>query len=72
MSNSEVVYDYSTKNDSQTLDSLCHKELLDQIALLNGKLSHNDQKIKEILKQNEKLRTTNLNLLSKNKQISNK
>lgn len=60
------------KKDGRTIDLYCHQEFLDEIALLNGKLLHNDQKIEELLKLNEKLRSTNQNLISKNKQITNK
>lgn len=55
--------------DSQTNDLQYEQKLLEKISLLNGQFLHNDQKIKELLKLNEKLQTTNQIL---KKKIANK
>ncbi|KAI1724699.1 TATA element modulatory factor 1 TATA binding domain-containing protein [Ditylenchus destructor] len=46
--------------------------LTDQIAILNAKLRHKEQKIEELCKANEKLNDANSALISKNKQISSR
>lgn len=59
------VIDQSSQNQQMS-------HLTDQIAILNAKLRHKEQKIEELCKANEKLNEANSALISKNKQISSR
>uniref|UniRef100_A0A915CPV9 TATA element modulatory factor 1 TATA binding domain-containing protein n=1 Tax=Ditylenchus dipsaci TaxID=166011 RepID=A0A915CPV9_9BILA len=48
---------------------LQHTNVAEQMAILNAKLRHRDQKIEELNKSNEKLKEANASLTQKNKQI---
>lgn len=47
-------------------------EIEDKIAVLKSQLQYKDQKIHELAKINDKLKITNSNLMTKNKQLMNR